>query len=121
MDIVTYALCKKMINDIDPISGSDAFHIQGTVESVDELPEEGNQGGDVYLVGPNEDESYDEYFWLEGQEKWEMMGTTNIDLSEYMKKGTLFKIVNELPTGNNIDPDVIYLIKQEGSQEDGSI
>lgn len=119
MDIITYVLCKRMIENIGPSSG--VFHIQGTVEKIDDLPIEGNQGGDIYLVGPKEDESYDEYFWLEGQEKWEMMGTTNIDLSEYMKKGALFKIVNELPTGNDIDPDVIYLMKQEGGQDNGSI
>lgn len=121
MDIVTYALCKKMIDEMDPVSGGDAFHIQGTVESIEELPSSGNQGGDIYLVGPHDDGSYDEYFWLEGQLKWEMMGTTNIDLSEYMKKGSLFKIVNELPTGDDIDPDVVYLVENEGGQEDESI
>ena len=110
MDIVTYALCRKMIKELSPTEAG-VFHIQGSVESVAELPEEGNQDGDLYLVGPQEDESYDEYYWLEGQLKWELLGSTNIDLSDYMKKGTLFKIVNTLPTGNNIDPDVIYLIK----------
>ena len=50
-------------------------------EVVDELPDEG-QNGTIYLV-PNEDDTYDEYIWLEDEETFEKLGSTDIDLSGY--------------------------------------
>lgn len=61
MDIITYALCKKLIaNSISALG--DVFEIKGTVETKEELPTTGNKNGDIYLVGPQSDGSYDEYF-----------------------------------------------------------
>ena len=55
---------------------------------VDELPEEG-EPATIYLV-PAEDASqeniYNEYLWIE--DEWELIGTTQIDLSDYMTLST---------------------------------
>lgn len=54
-----------------------------TIKKVSELPETG-QDNIIYLVpNTNGDENniYDEYLWLDG--KWEPIGTTRIDLSDY--------------------------------------
>ena len=65
MDIVTYALCKKS----SPSGDGKVFSIKGEVPSIDDLPTSGNTNGDVYLVGPDSQGSYDEYFWLEKDSK----------------------------------------------------
>ena len=83
MDIVTYALCKKMV---DPSEDGKVFSIKGEVPSVADLPASGNTNGDVYLVGPNSSGSYDEYYWLSSAEKWEFLGSTETDLSDYLEK-----------------------------------
>ncbi len=57
------------------------------VEVVDELPAKG-ENGVLYLV-PNSGSGhniYDEYVWIESQEKFEKIGTTEIDLSQYYTK-----------------------------------
>ena len=82
MDIVTYALCKKMVN---PSEDGKVFSIIGEVPSIEDLPTSGNKNGDVYLVGPNQHGSYDEYYWLSSANKWDFLGSTDIDLSEYLK------------------------------------
>lgn len=61
MDIVTLSLAKKYTNKKIEDLGK-IFTIKGIVESKDNLPTTGNKSGDVYLVGPyEEDGSYDEY------------------------------------------------------------
>jgi hypothetical protein len=61
MDLVVYALCKKLISKSIESLG-EVFSIKGMVTSKDNLPSSGNKSGDLYLVGPNIDGSYDEYF-----------------------------------------------------------
>lgn len=64
MDLIVYALCKKLIaNSISSLG--EVFSLKGNLSSVDDLPTEGNSGGDLYLVGPNTDGSYDEYYWTD--------------------------------------------------------
>ena len=57
MDIITYALCKKLIANSIAALG-DVFDIKGTVATKEDLPMSGNKNGDVYLVGPQKDGSY---------------------------------------------------------------
>ena len=61
MDIITYALCKKAIQKSIETLG-DIFTLKGNVSSISELPSSGNEPGDIYLVGPAQDGSYDEYY-----------------------------------------------------------
>lgn len=82
MDIVTYALCKNS----SPSEDGKVFNIKGEVPSKDDLPTSGNTNGDVYLVGPQKDGSYDEYFWIDKDNKWEFMGSATGDLANYLKK-----------------------------------
>ena len=89
MDIITYALCKKMFNDISS-KISTVFTIKGKVSTIDDLPLEGNQSGDVYLVGPQEDNSYNEYYWNESI-GWDLLGSTSSDLSSYITEENLYK------------------------------
>lgn len=62
---------------------------------VDSLPETGD-GKYIYLVPKSEAEiqnSYDEYIWYNS--KWEKIGTTDIDLSDYVKSADLHEITAE--------------------------
>ena len=61
MDLITYALCRKLIKRSIESLG-DIFTLKGNVDSVESLPSTGNHPGDIYLVGPNQDGSYDEYY-----------------------------------------------------------
>ena len=62
MDIIQFALAKKLVQDAVSQLGS-VFNLRGTVASVNQLPQSGNKTGDVYLVGPQTDDSYDEYYY----------------------------------------------------------
>lgn len=61
-------------------SSASVFNLKGTVATIENLPTADNKVGDVYLVGPLEDGSYDEYVWLES--KWEFLGTTQQKINE---------------------------------------
>ena len=88
-DVITYALCKKLIKDAQSESGK-LFTLKGTVASINELPLTNNSTGDVYLVGPKSDGSYDEYFWNDVY-GWDPIGTTSIELDEYINEENLYK------------------------------
>lgn len=63
---------------------------------VDRLPDTGEKGV-IYLVS-NEgagENTYNEYIWLEDKQKFEKIGTTDVDLSDYVKKEDLVAITNE--------------------------
>lgn len=59
------------------VAGIDSFK----VEVVEELPQEG-EANTIYLV-PNESGTHDEYLWTESG--WEMIGSTDVDLSGYVE------------------------------------
>ncbi len=63
-----------------------AFNQSGLkkIEVVEELPEVGDPSALYLLVveDPEEENYYEEYLWIEGA--WEMIGTTQIDLSNYV-------------------------------------
>lgn len=60
---------------------------------VEQLPDSGEKGI-IYLVSNNgkPQNIYDEYIWVE--DKFEKIGTTDIDLTEYLKKEDLVEITN---------------------------
>lgn len=70
---------------------------------VDELPEEG-EPATIYLV-PAEDASqeniYNEYMWIE--DEWELIGSTAIDLSDYMTLSTDQTVSGEKTFSNGLD------------------
>lgn len=82
MDVVVYALCQKMVSTAISKIGN-VFRIKGKVPSFSDLPAEGNQQGDVYLVGPKIDDSYDEYYWT-SDETWDFIGSTGPDTSGFL-------------------------------------
>lgn len=81
------ATMKDITNAIGSITG-----IEFVV--VETLPETGQRQGTIYLVahahGTND--SYDEYVWLKDSSKWEKIGTTDIDLSNYVSFDDLIAI-----------------------------
>ena len=82
MDLMVYALCRRLIAEASISStNGNIFTIKGSVPTFDDLPLSGNANGDVFLVGPRADGSYDEYFWTDAN-VWELLGTTVTDLSE---------------------------------------
>lgn len=63
------------------------FTLLGSKESIEALPADGNNVGDIWLV-PNGTAS-DEYYWT-AEGKWELMGTTATDISGCVTKESLY-------------------------------
>lgn len=61
----------------------------GTIASVDDLPATGNRLYDMYMVGPNEDGSYDEYYWT-ANNTWDLMGKSIPNLDDVIKEQVLY-------------------------------
>ena len=66
------------------------FMLKGNVSSYDQLPTFGNSSGDIYLVGPMKDGSFDEYYWRDPG-VWELMGSTSKNISGYISEKTLYR------------------------------
>lgn len=66
---------------------------------VEELPEEG-ENGIIYLV-PNDEDTYDEYIWIEDETRFEKLGSTDIDLSGYYTKEEVDDKIDDLQ--NDLD------------------
>jgi len=69
-------------------------NIQGISYSiVDTLPQQGDAGV-IYLVSNNgvNPNAYDEYIWI--SDRFEKIGTTEVDLTDYLKKTDLVPITN---------------------------
>lgn len=62
-----------------------------SLQVVDMLPTENISTSTIYLV-PNDDGTYDEYVYV--NEKWEQIGTTEVDLSNYVTLEEYNKLVN---------------------------
>lgn len=99
MDIITYALCKKAIQKSIETLG-DIFTLKGNVSSISELPSSGNEPGDIYLVGPAQDGSYDEYYWT-SEGAWEAMGSTKAGFDGVITENDLYKGENGTGTIEN--------------------
>lgn len=66
-----------------------------SAEVVDQLPADGGQAGVIYLLAntqSEQDNAYKEYMRIGG--KWELIGTTAVDLSDYIKISDLTPITN---------------------------
>lgn len=81
---------KAYIDDL--ISTVSSLHF----EIVESLPEKG-QSNIIYLVprGSTGDNRYEEFVWIEAENRYESLGYTTIDLSDYVKKEELVAITNE--------------------------
>ena len=91
MDIITYVLCKKLIENAMASVGS-AFEFKGVVANVSDLPQSGNTNGDIYLVGPNSEGSYEQYVWLENENSWKSIGSTSSgNAGNYITEEELYK------------------------------
>ena len=99
MDLVTLAICKKLISKGISIIGT-IFTLKGTVSSYEDLPLINNKNGDMYLVGPKKDGSYDEFYWS-SNERWEAMGNTGINYGGYVTTEDLYTGENDLGTPEN--------------------
>ena len=100
MDIIQFALARKLVHDAVSQLGS-VFNLKGTVASVNQLPSSGNKTGDVYLVGPQENDSYDEYYYS-ASGSWELLGSTIPDMSKYVTKESLY--AGAAGTGTTSEP-----------------
>ena len=72
----------KNAQDIETLKGREDLQIV----IVNELPEVGNPSY-IYLVAKDDGESpnvYDEYIWLEDEERYELIGGVSIDLTNYV-------------------------------------
>lgn len=99
MDLVTLAICKKLISKGITALGT-VFTLKGTVSRYEDLPSIGNENGDMYLVGPKVDGSYDEFYWS-SNEQWEAMGSTGIDYGGYITAENLYAGENNSGTPEN--------------------
>lgn len=78
MDLITLALCKKMISNSISQTGK-VFTLKGEVSDLEALPMTNNKPGDIYLIKSREEslvDSYDEYYWHEPDQRWEFLGST---------------------------------------------
>lgn len=80
---------------------------QARCEVVSELPSSG-MSNTIYLVlaeTSGSSDIYDEYVWLVPQNKWELLGNTRIDMSNYYTKDEVDDLIeqNTLTAGDGID------------------
>lgn len=72
---------------------------QFNIKILDSLPTTG-EAGTLYFIkksDPEQGDIYEEYMWLNNA--WEKVGSTKIDLSDYVKKSDLFmSLVNGIPS-----------------------
>ena len=81
---IVYKNSKSVINKFIDIDGETKTYEQISMdlfEPVEVLPETGEKNK-IYLV-PAKDGSFDEYYWIVDEAKWEILGNVAIDLSNY--------------------------------------
>lgn len=79
-----YTNSKAVVNKVIDTDGEVKTYEQISMEifvPVDVLPETGEKNK-IYLV-PATDGSFDEYYWITAENKWEVLGNVSIDLSNY--------------------------------------
>lgn len=93
---------RRVINVTDPVNNQDAAtkkYVDTTVTDavgnivgmkfsvVTELPTSG-ENGTIYLIAHEhgDGDSYDEYIWLDTSSKFEKIGNTDVDLTDYIKR-----------------------------------
>lgn len=87
-----------------PNALSEAFAIAGAqarAEIVDELPETG-MTNTIYLVPkPDGQSGFDEYIYLKDEQRWELIGDTSIEFSQYLQKTDFYAYTAETETKIN--------------------
>lgn len=66
-----------------------------TAEIIERFPADGGQAGVIYLLDNSTtqgDNAYSEYMWINN--KWELIGSTAVNLSEYVKASELTPLTN---------------------------
>lgn len=88
LNVLTYALCKKYTDQ--QIIGKLGLKF----EVVEELPVTG-ESNTIYFV-PNDEETrtdiYDEYVWIEESSSFEKIGSTAVDLSDYIQDEDMVEV-----------------------------
>lgn len=117
MDIITYVLCKKLIENAMSSVGS-AFEFKGVLTNVSDLPQSGNTNGDIYLVGPNSEGSYEQYVWLENENSWKSIGSTSSgNAGNYITEEELYKGLDGTGTIDAPAADTIMAILNSNTLE----
>ena len=93
---VVYKNSKSMVNKFIDIDGATKTYEQISLDifiPVDVLPETGEKNK-IYLV-PAQNGTFDEYYWVVDQNKWEELGNVELDLSNYPTFTQMNQAINE--------------------------
>lgn len=91
-----YKTSKSLINKFIDVDGETKTYEQISMDlfiPVDELPEVGEKNK-IYLV-PADNGTFDEYYWVVDQGKWEELGNVSLDLSNYPTIDQMDKAIDE--------------------------
>lgn len=91
-----YKTSKSIVNKFIDVDGETKTYEQISMDlfvPVDELPETGEKNK-IYLV-PADNGTFDEYYWVVDQGKWEELGNVSLDLSNYPTIDQMDKAINE--------------------------
>lgn len=91
-----YKTSKSLINKFIDVDGEIKTYEQISMDlfvPVDELPEVGEKNK-IYLV-PADNGTFDEYYWVVDQGKWEELGNVSLDLSNYPTIDQMDKAIDE--------------------------
>lgn len=91
-----YKNSKSMVNKFIDTDGATKTYEQISLDifiPVDKLPETGEKNK-IYLV-PAQNGTFDEYYWIVDQNKWEELGNVELDLSNYPTFTQMNQAINE--------------------------
>lgn len=91
-----YKTSKSIVNKFIDVDGETKTYEQISMDlfvPVDELPETGEKNK-IYLV-PADNGTFDEYYWVVDQGKWEELGNVSLDLSNYPTIDQMDKAIDE--------------------------
>lgn len=91
-----YKTSRSLINKFIDVDGETKTYAQISMDlfvPVDQLPETGEKNK-IYLV-PADNGTFDEYYWLVDQGKWEELGNVSLDLSNYPTIDQMDKAIDE--------------------------
>lgn len=107
---VTYATNEAVNNEITRLEEMIGDLVGFSAEVVDELPSEG-ENGVIYLVPQEEvgdNNYYDEYIWVEVDSSFEKIGSTEINLSNYVTTDGKQDLTNKTYEGYTLNNAVEY-------------
>lgn len=97
-----YKTSKSIVNKFIDVDGETKTYEQISMDifvPVDKLPETGEKNK-IYLV-PAENGTFNEYYWVVDQNKWEELGNVSLDLSNYPTFDQMNAAINEA-VGNTL-------------------